>query len=273
MTKWIKNNSGVVKTYLGQQINDQTYYEIQPYESTAWANDSLLLTDIGSGDAIVAKDDSGNSNIVDINNAINYLKDIDIVIKIQEEDINTGGHYQAHSFELDIDQASGEWKALDISFPLPVSLLSAEFTDRDEYRKDVCEFQISPDTTIGTLTTAASTNDTVLDVAQSVIDNIKIGYWVTIGSFDAGRCISIDKINNKITVENGMDQSYSIGTLCKITVKMLPRLELNGGNVQRALGESKIGGSYIKANTIIRLRYQNNDGITKRFSFVLEYLY
>ena len=74
MSKWIKNDSGNTKTWVGQQIADQVYYQIQSHEEVSFANDSTLLSDIGSADAIVAKDDSGNTNITDINDAINHLK-------------------------------------------------------------------------------------------------------------------------------------------------------------------------------------------------------
>ena len=74
MAKWIKNDSGASKDWVGQTIADQAYYEIQSHEESSWANNSVLLTAIGSGDAIVAKDDSGNTNITDVNTAINYLK-------------------------------------------------------------------------------------------------------------------------------------------------------------------------------------------------------
>lgn len=74
MAKWIKNTSGTTSTYNGQDIFDNAYYGIQAHQEIAWANDSILLTDIASGSAIVAKDDSGTTDIVDVNEAINYLK-------------------------------------------------------------------------------------------------------------------------------------------------------------------------------------------------------
>lgn len=74
MDKHIKNVSGGDKTYLGQLISNNTYYQIQPSEDSAWSNDSTLITDISSGDVLVAKDDTGNNDITDVNAAINYLK-------------------------------------------------------------------------------------------------------------------------------------------------------------------------------------------------------
>jgi hypothetical protein len=76
MAKWIKNDSGSSKTYMGQVIADQTYYEIQSHEENSWAHDSALLIDIATSDAIVAKDDSGTTNFTDVDLAISYLKDI-----------------------------------------------------------------------------------------------------------------------------------------------------------------------------------------------------
>lgn len=83
MAKWIKNDSGASKTWVGQQIADQAYYEIQSSEEMVWANDSTLLTDIGSGDAVVAKDDSGSNDITDVAEGINHLKD-ETPVKIDE---------------------------------------------------------------------------------------------------------------------------------------------------------------------------------------------
>jgi len=75
MAKWIKNNSGVTKTYVGQQIADQAYYEIQYDEVGKWSHHSPLITDISNGDAIVAKDDSGTTDIADVSEAIDHLRD------------------------------------------------------------------------------------------------------------------------------------------------------------------------------------------------------
>jgi hypothetical protein len=84
MAKWIKNNTVSDKTWVGQLVSASTYYEIQSTEDSLWSNDSTLLTDIGSGDAIVAKDDSGNTDITDVAEAINHLKD-EVPLKIDKQ--------------------------------------------------------------------------------------------------------------------------------------------------------------------------------------------
>ena len=74
MSKYIKNISGSLKTYLGKDIADTEYRIIDANFEISWANDNTLLADIASGDVLVAKDDSGSNDITDINYAINYLK-------------------------------------------------------------------------------------------------------------------------------------------------------------------------------------------------------
>ena len=71
MSKWIKNNTAGTKTYAGKDITAGAYREV---DSDLWSKDSLLLTDIGNGDAIVAKDDTGTTDISDISEAIDFLK-------------------------------------------------------------------------------------------------------------------------------------------------------------------------------------------------------
>ena len=105
-SKWIKNTSGSTSTYLGQQITNGSYYQIQGIEEQAWMNDSALLTDIGSGDATVAKDDSGNNDIVDVSTAINYLKDTVALVDsdgaplTRNKITKSGWHFQLHSVEF-----------------------------------------------------------------------------------------------------------------------------------------------------------------------------
>jgi hypothetical protein len=125
MAKWIKNNTAGDKTWVGQLVSASAYYEIQSTEELLWMNDSILITDIGSGDAIVAKDDSGNEDITDVNDAINYLKDIKTNIEIDDEGRQVhrpaygkkGWTYLAHPVEFETSKDgsvySSDWQDQD----------------------------------------------------------------------------------------------------------------------------------------------------------------
>lgn len=74
MSKYIKNNDTVSHTYSGQEITAGSYYEVQSVDENNLSNNSQLISDIGSGIALMAKDDSGNNDITDVNQAIDFLK-------------------------------------------------------------------------------------------------------------------------------------------------------------------------------------------------------
>lgn len=71
MVKRVKNNTGAPRAWVNQEIQPGEYYQIQSEEETRWANDSTLLTSIAAGDAIV---NDGDSDLTDVNQAINHLK-------------------------------------------------------------------------------------------------------------------------------------------------------------------------------------------------------
>ena len=71
--------------YQGQDILPGEYELIAELNLPKWKSDSQLLSDIGSGIAIVAKDSSGNGNIIDVNLAINYLKGNVLEVMTQKE--------------------------------------------------------------------------------------------------------------------------------------------------------------------------------------------
>ena len=114
MSKWIKNTTQITNTYAGQDIFAGAYHEITPEQELRFINSSTLLTDIGSGDAVVAKDSSGSNDIVDVNTAINYLKSITTEIEVDDEGRQIqrpaygkkGWTYSAHPIEFETSKDS-----------------------------------------------------------------------------------------------------------------------------------------------------------------------
>ena len=70
--KKIKNTQEIVDTWCGQQIQPSEYYILESFEYNKWANDSKVLSDVGSGKLRV---NNGTSDIIDIATAVNFLKD------------------------------------------------------------------------------------------------------------------------------------------------------------------------------------------------------
>jgi len=74
VSKYVKNTDTSDHTYYGQVVSAGTYHLIPVNEEPGWAQDDDLLTDIGSGIAVMAKSDDGNTDISGVSEAISYLR-------------------------------------------------------------------------------------------------------------------------------------------------------------------------------------------------------
>lgn len=119
-----------------------------------------------------------------------------------------------------------------------------------------------------------------LYVSSTVIENIKKGYHVTL--FDSGnqiytklgRVASVDTETNSITTE--LAPTYEIlassPTYVLVTVYLIWQYEI-GSPWGHIIGESKIGGSYLPANTAVQVEYTNNGNSDTHIIGHVEYLY
>lgn len=196
-------------------------------------------------------------------------------IKIVEEQVNnmTQGHFQSMTIDLFISGVTGTTYK-DHSFPFPVSLFSSEWLVNESQIGDVAEFHVSPDTICGVLTQAYYSGETTLHVSDTVFEqaNIMLGYYVNINEQDLGRVIAKDKENLTITVENPLQEDINIGSYILLTIKIVPYWRFNASGFC-SVGESKIGASFIPANTVLRMVYHNNSGKEKWFAISIDYLY
>jgi hypothetical protein len=196
-------------------------------------------------------------------------------VKIVEEQVDnqTQGHFQATTIDLYISGVTGETYT-DISFPYPVSLFSSEWLVAESQIGDSAEFQIAPNTICGVLRQEHSSGDTTLYVNDTVFTqaNIMLGYYIKVNGQELGRVIAKDQNNLTITVENGLSTNLSAMTPVMFTVKVVPHWRFNAPGFC-SVGESKIGASFIPANTTMRMVYHNNTGTAKWFAISLDYLY
>lgn len=231
-------------------------------------------------DALSTDDEATLSSIVSNHDGIPEPSERVIKALIQEENIPTGGHYQAKGFEIVVPASDpvGDITDLEFSFPYPISLLSCEYATTENMDGDRMCLSIAPDTTVGSLSSNADIDDTVISVSESMMQYMESGYCLKLSDGtnenDLGAIVGIDRVNNTVTVENSLTNNFlaSTPTYVKRSVKMVPCIYIQG-NSRVQLGESKIGGSYIPANTTFKVQYENNEGSAKKFRFIFEYLY
>jgi hypothetical protein len=118
-----------------------------------------------------------------------------------------------------------------------------------------------------------------ITASHTVIDNTAIGYYLKLSDGtnfnELSRVVGVDKIFNKIYVEDNVTNSFANTTPTYVlqSVKSIHN-HLIGGPGGYIIGSNKIGGSYVPANTPVRIYYDNKSTDTdKLFIGKVEYLY
>jgi hypothetical protein len=152
MSIYIKNpHSTDTKNYQGQDILAGEYFEIPATRLPAWQTDSMLLIDIANGSAIVAKDDTGSTDISDVNEAIDLLKGNQIR-KVQNLAINDPNGKRArlvgtHKGTAAVSTSTPvDWAIPQLQFPYGTNVTSifdgVQYYARDAHHGDTITFQV-----------------------------------------------------------------------------------------------------------------------------------
>lgn len=204
---------------------------------------------------------------------------IQILEEDPDENRRTGGHFRAKTLAFDVP-IGAEWHYTNFTFPYPISLLSMEYVGINALIDDRILINIAPHTTIGSITSDVTASDTVINVSQTVLDNVEVGYKVELDDGtnvdDLGWVLAKDDIAGTITVETAAVNGFlaTTPTLVKQTIPILDEIEIDYTTASITIGATKIGGSYLPANTVIEFGYFNGDASAgKRFRAILEFLY
>lgn len=200
------------------------------------------------------------------------------VVRVKEEDIPTGGHFRVET--ITINSAADETKVVDISWPIPISVLEIVVHPTTGMQMDHVSVNISPNTIIGALTADVAIGATTFNVSPTVTANTAIGYHLCLTdgtNTDAcGRVLAIDTTNGTVTMETPTTHAFAAATPTYVTqdIYMMYQHELAVSDTPFHVGGSKIGASYIPANTTIRITYHNSSSTNpKHFVASVEYLY
>ncbi len=117
----------------------------------------------------------------------------------------------------------------------------------------------------------------VLHVQSHICNIIKIGYQITltdgVNMRNMGPVTLIDKATNQIHVYGASDIDFAAGTFFQMTISFVDKVEFaTPGQIE--IGSSKIGASYLPANTKIHCKYNNKSmQEDKTLITYLQYLY
>lgn len=202
-------------------------------------------------------------------------------VRVMEESADpakrTGGAYMGKGLEHIVPAVVGTSETI-YTMPFPVAMMAFEYSPTSDMIGDYFTVCIAPRTTVGAITATVNTGDTVLNVSPTVVENVKLGYKIMLDDGgvqeNVGYVSAIDTVNNTITVSDAVTNTFLVSspTYVKITICMVDRVRIGGLGVFE-LGASKIGGSYLPAGTPWSIEYENNNGLAKSFSGVLELLF
>ena len=239
------------------------------------------------------------------------------IVEIKEESIKTGGFFKTDSIK--INATANQTSSIIITHPFDITALLVEWISEETHRGDKLSLFVGPltfgtitaniapasawvtqnyvvgnivtyNSKVYTCTTNTISNEIPTDtiywqhgfeipVSQTVIDNVKNGWEITIkdgtNSDVIERIILIDSINNKIYVEKNLTNSFLAATPSYVDtiIYTMKNYEI-GAPFKYEIGNSKIGGSHVPANTTIEIDYENLHATeNKTFIGYVEYLY
>jgi hypothetical protein len=198
------------------------------------------------------------------------------VITIKEENTPTGGNFRTET--VIVEAEANETKVVNYQWKYPINVFSLNFATKDIHEDSKLKIEVGPQTIIGIITQDVSVGDKTITVSDSVLENIYVGYRVHLfdgkNSFDCGEVLIVNKEKKTLTfadeIEIAFDSSsptYVQQTVCIVQDYMI------GPASNYSVGKSKIGGSYIPANTDVRLTYENIAPETVKLVLAIEYLY
>jgi hypothetical protein len=194
-------------------------------------------------------------------------------VRIVEENLNpkerTQGHYKIQGYSIDIPPKIGTSTHV-FTIPYPIAVFSMVLQQNEKTLRDSLSIEVMPSTMIGVLTKDARAGETELSVNS--IDNCLIGAKISLNSFDCGYLLEIDSVNSRIKVQNPLVEDFKSSTPVLMTVEIISEIILGSSGVIE-LGDKKIGGVFIPANTPIHVRYGNRTEVEKTFSWIVEFLY
>ena len=192
-----------------------------------------------------------------------------LTVEIKQETVPTGQHYKYDTQAF--DALAGQVTAHSFSYPISVSA--------EENTGDTWSWVIAPNTVVGALTSDVATTDTVISCSQTVIDNVQVGFFVDlfdgVNTDDLGEVLSKDTGANTLTISTAATQQFlaSSPTYVRMSIYFLKDSEF-GHPWRLVYGEGKIKSSYVPANTVIKVSYNNiHPTLDKRVVCAIELMY
>ncbi len=195
-------------------------------------------------------------------------------VHIKEEKIPTNGNFRNKGYKFVCPVGNSNH---DISFPIPVNIISVQYNILTENINDVIEVYGGHDTVVGTITADVSASATVIDVSSTVTDNALTGLNVALNDGTnkdlLGIIINVDKGAGQLTVETATTNSFlaATPTYVELTSNIVENVTLMTTGVY-SMAHNKMEKNHLEADKVVRIKYCNNGGSSCDFYFYLSFM-
>ena len=196
---------------------------------------------------------------------------------IIDDTSDTNGNYRAIGFDYNVNPGPDtDYQVLgDESYSYNVRVKAITINPGAENIGDTFSFVSARNTPVGALTADVSSG-VILNVSDTVLVNINVGFEVTLQTGtteqNLGECITIDSVAKTITVQNAVTSLFPAGSVVMITIKRIENLKITsdrlitfgGHNSNSTLAPAGLKGTVL---------YKNSTNVAKQFSVFAEISY
>lgn len=255
------------------EIIHNTYTPCVKHWKLDCATDGIVYY-FDSADNTIPKCPIDNTHTINSSQVVESIHNDKRSIKEASKPMN--GFFRVESIKIEVSE--NESKDVDYSWPFPIAPLSVMILPNALHRGDIYTVEVSPNKIVGAIGANVNIGDTVLTVSSTVMEHIQVGFpcnlFDGVNSEDLGFVIDKDYAASTITVQTASTRAFSAATptYVRLSIRFLGPHTI-GRQGQQHLGTSKIGASYIPANEIVRINYQNQSPHKKTIYALVEYLY
>lgn len=194
---------------------------------------------------------------------------------IDEDKIDvTGGNFMIETIKMDILKEDAI-KDIMIEYPFNVTIFSIKFSIDGSNLADKIFVDVNPDTVIGFPVSAIDSGQSIININSNIMQILSVGYFISLSEGgikeECGRIIDIDYVNETITVEKTISNSFTTSSLILLTVRRGDIEFTKAGNID--IATDFIGGSRLLKDHKIRVRYVNNNRSPNSLNFIVQYVY
>lgn len=223
---------------------------------------------------------NNNTHIIN-ENSINIIQTISPNTTLISTQLpgQTNGNYRREGRFMNINAGPNVITKQITTFPYNIGMLAFIINIGTQNIGDEFDAVVMPknQAPIGLLTENLVIGQTIIPIPHASLFYIQVGYQITLQSHTTGfleeqdEILSIDKINNTVTLKTGITTAFNIGDYISFLMKRCKNIYLNTqGHIQM--------GNFLRASTFpitmqAEIRYKNNSDQSKVFSYASDYLF